>query len=162
MTRWYVTLTWDDWPEGGSYGTVVQAETYDAAVATAKREMAETRDDAFHSTPEEADAAAERLLEALGDEWHVVDCFKLDDFLAEHAPLRVEMTTCTRKAEPLRMTEKVGKVEFPDHTPIEVLRGYPTGLTWVLRGAKLAGTINLMPMLEVATRRLKAAEQEAP
>lgn len=29
--KFYVTLTWHDWSEGGSYGTVVEAESYEDA-----------------------------------------------------------------------------------------------------------------------------------
>ena len=28
--RFYVTLTWDNWPEGGSYGAVVEAKDHEA------------------------------------------------------------------------------------------------------------------------------------
>jgi hypothetical protein len=27
MKRFYVTMTWEDWPEGGSFGHIVEAET---------------------------------------------------------------------------------------------------------------------------------------
>lgn len=158
LPRWYVTMTWDDWPAGGSYGTVVHAFDYDGAVAMAKAEMAAACVEGDYETPEQADAAIARLLTTLGDEWFVVDCFKLDDFLDNHAPLRVSMDVCTRKAEPLRLTESVSKVEFPDHTAIEILRSYPVGVTLVLRGAKLVGTVELRPLLEACVLQLKQAE----
>lgn len=89
--RWYVTLTWDDWPEGGSYGTVIPAEmmacTGEEAVAMAKREMAETR--AFEcnpdAPPDRHEALVDQILRDYGDEWHVVDCFIVDDFIARHS-----------------------------------------------------------------------------
>lgn len=43
MTRYYVTLTWDNWPEGGSYGEVVEAETHDEAETIVRRMMAASR-----------------------------------------------------------------------------------------------------------------------
>ena len=77
--RWYVTLTWDNWPEGGSYGAVVQADDSDDAEHNVRWEMAGTRvDDGCWEDEAE-------VIEAYGEEWHVVDCFKLDDFIAQRA-----------------------------------------------------------------------------
>lgn len=81
MRRFYVTLTWDDWPEGGSYGTVVSVpdddpNPYANAEAQAKYEMAESRAD------EDDDAAY--YLEHYGDEWEVVDNYDLDEHILMH------------------------------------------------------------------------------
>ena len=76
--RFYVTMTWDDWPEGGSFGTIVEAEDYSDAEDACRLEMAETRFD-----PEIHDSESE-VLASYGDEWFVVDCFPLDEFIKEH------------------------------------------------------------------------------
>ena len=41
--RFYVSLTWDNWPEGGSYATIVEATERATAEALARREMAVSR-----------------------------------------------------------------------------------------------------------------------
>jgi len=76
MTRYYVTMTWEDWPEGGSYGTVVEADSSEDAEAKVRREMAETR--AMDDTD------ADEILSLWGDSWHVVDCYDLDEFIADN------------------------------------------------------------------------------
>lgn len=86
MPRFYVTMTWDDWPEGGSYGTVVEAEDHDAAEDAAKWEMAASR-------AEERDMAGDpgmdqEIFDTYADQWHVVDCFDLDTFIADHINLK--------------------------------------------------------------------------
>lgn len=43
MPRFYVSLTWDGWPDGGSFATVVVAADYNVAEQMAKQEMAESR-----------------------------------------------------------------------------------------------------------------------
>jgi len=75
---WYVTLTWDDWPEGGSFGTVVQADNHDDAERAAHWEMAGTRvdDGAFEDEAE--------VIDALIADWHLVDCFRLQDLFDMH------------------------------------------------------------------------------
>ncbi len=81
--RWYVTLTWDDWPEGGSFGTTIEAADHDAAEHGAKREMAlaklnELQDEYDHLSEE---AALQEVLNDYADDWHLVDCFDLDVFI---------------------------------------------------------------------------------
>ncbi len=78
-TRFYVTMTWDDWPEGGSYGTVVEATDYEVAEALCRQEMAASRCD----DPDNDEEVSE-VLETYADEWEVVDCFDLDQFIADH------------------------------------------------------------------------------
>lgn len=78
MTRFYVTMTWDDWPEGGSFGTVIEAKTEDHAEALCKVEMAQSAAD-----NERADHVKDAL-ETWGEQWHVVDCFPVDDFIENH------------------------------------------------------------------------------
>lgn len=115
MKRFYVTMTWDDFPEGGSFGDVIEAETHEQAEAFCRRHMAATRTegaevltyaddlgngwrysldgDEGDGTFESEDAALEagyaaaeqKCLDEYGDEWNVIDCFDLDQFIAQHA-----------------------------------------------------------------------------
>lgn len=97
--RWYVTMTWDDWPEGGSYGTVIEGATdEEEAESLCRREMAcvslegedpETciynDEDIEDQTSVAADEARiSNFMEEYADEWEVIDCFNLDDFIARH------------------------------------------------------------------------------
>ena len=86
MTRFYVTVTWDDWPEGGSYGTIVEAENDDIAKVMVFEEMARARAD--ERTQDAGDVEPEdwqEILSSYADDWHVVDCFDLDEFIDRHA-----------------------------------------------------------------------------
>lgn len=116
MPRFYVTMTWDDWPEGGSYGTVVEAPDHETATEMVRREMAASR-----AGPEDADpdycancmttdqdgsgvcvdcggtdwvegrSAEQVVYEGYAHAWHVVDCFDLDQFIQQHSsPVRIE------------------------------------------------------------------------
>lgn len=86
IKRWYLTLTWEGWPEGGSFGVTIEAADHDAAVNGAKREMALARleplSDAYDGMDEEE--AIKKILETYADDWHVVDCFDLDVFIKNH------------------------------------------------------------------------------
>lgn len=73
--RYYVTLTWDDWPNGGSYGTVVMANNAEDAEHAARWEMANARDEFDHPAD---------CIKAWGHDWHLVDCWLVDDFVARH------------------------------------------------------------------------------
>ena len=77
MQKFYVTMTWDDWPEGGSYGTVIEAQSHEHAEKLCRQEMAQSR-------AEGGDEHAGYYLENYADEWHTVDCFELGDFLERH------------------------------------------------------------------------------
>lgn len=70
--RFYVTLTWEDWPECGSFGTIVEADNWDDAEQTARWEMANHHD----GDPLET-------IENIGYNWHLVDCWDLDEFIAD-------------------------------------------------------------------------------
>lgn len=74
--RWYVTKTWDDWPEGGSFNTIVQADTYGDAEHAAIWEMAQSRADEREDGCDEA-----YIIGIYGHEWHTVDCFTVDGFI---------------------------------------------------------------------------------
>ena len=88
MTKHYVTMTWDNFPEGGSFGAVIEAENHDLAEKLCRQEMADSRadedtHDGFGLEGDECDA--DWFLDSYASEWHVIDCFDLDAFLAEHA-----------------------------------------------------------------------------
>ena len=75
--KFYVTLTWHDWPEGGSYGTVVEAESSQQAEDLARAEMRATY-------AEEGEDYDDDYLDDRNNNWHLVDCFKVDDFIKRH------------------------------------------------------------------------------
>lgn len=77
MTRFYVTLTWHDWPEGGSYGTIVEAKDHEEAEKMARAEMRATY-------AEEGDYDDDDYLDERDHNWHLVDCFDLDQFIERH------------------------------------------------------------------------------
>lgn len=99
LQRYYVTMTWDDWPEGGSYGTVVEATSYQEAEEKCRDEMSVSRSEDSDFDPEqwkpedgeepmdpsEMEDSPEWYLANYGSSWHVVDCFLLDDFIARHS-----------------------------------------------------------------------------
>jgi len=91
MPKFYVTLTWHDWPEGGSYGTVVDAADHDTAEAYARLEMAGAYAEAV--SYEDDVVTPEHVLATYSDRWHVVDCWAVQDFLDQHNPPNKEPTT---------------------------------------------------------------------
>lgn len=76
--RFYVTMTWHGFPEGGTYGAVIEAANATEAEADCRLEMAN------HGFDPECDKCAEDLVKQYENDWHVVDCFDLDAFIAEH------------------------------------------------------------------------------
>lgn len=109
--RFYVTLTWDDWPEGGSFGTVVEATNAEEAEELARDEMADSAasDRGYEDAPDECEncgntdqdgsdicpdcgstswkkgkTAVQQVREDEDEDWHLVDCFDLDEFIAAH------------------------------------------------------------------------------
>lgn len=77
MPRFYCTATWHDWPEGGSYGIIVEAKDHEEAEKMARAKMAESYSATINSTVEYAQRA-------YGYNWHLVDCFDLDQFIERH------------------------------------------------------------------------------
>ena len=69
MPKFYVTMTWHDWPEGGSYGTVVEAKDHDEAHRLTLEEMATSYGEECGTDIVHEDY-----------DWFLVDCFKLSDF----------------------------------------------------------------------------------
>jgi hypothetical protein len=89
MPRFYVTMTWDDFPEGGSYGAVVTADDTTQAEAAVREQMAATRSELYDEDldPEDQDAVdaeTARIVAEYANSWHVVDCFDLDAFIEAH------------------------------------------------------------------------------
>ena len=77
--KFYVTKTWHDWPEGGSYGTVVEANDHAEAEALCEAEMAQAYAEFFDDEEDPVGYARK----AYGQEWHTVDCFDLDEFIED-------------------------------------------------------------------------------
>jgi len=77
MTRWSVTITWEDYPEGGTYGSVVEADSREAAISLCKREMALSRNPRDEQNPEE-------IIAEYGDDWDVIECYDLDQDIIGH------------------------------------------------------------------------------
>jgi hypothetical protein len=80
LKLFYVTMTWDNWPEGGSFGTKVLAEDHADAERLCRRDMATHR-----ASDDDEELDEFHYLDAYGDEWVTVDCFPLDDFIAMHS-----------------------------------------------------------------------------
>ncbi|TVR06647.1 MAG: hypothetical protein EA385_15120 [Salinarimonadaceae bacterium] len=91
--RFYVSITWEDWPNAGSFGDVVFADDAAHAEAVARWKMATAR-------AEEDGCDAYDVIRLHGDDWHVVDCFALDDFIREHAPSMIHLAAYEGDAGP--------------------------------------------------------------
>lgn len=76
MKRYYCTAVWHDFPEGGSFGTIVQAENYAAAEHACMIEMAE-------SYAAEIDEDPQLVFQGYSDSWTIIDCFDLDEFIED-------------------------------------------------------------------------------
>jgi hypothetical protein len=76
--RWYVTMMWDDYPEGGSFGTIVMANGYEQAEAKCRKEMA------AHRVRESDDYTIASVIRDYADYWELVDCYPLDGFIRMH------------------------------------------------------------------------------
>lgn len=85
--RFYVTMLWHDQPEGGSFGTVIEAADQIDAQSLCKQEMALCQAEGWDDpkNAEEADwTDPDYWLREYGDSWETVDCFDLDDFIIRH------------------------------------------------------------------------------
>lgn len=80
MQLFYVTMTWDDWPEGGSYCTVVEAKDYAEAEHFCKFEMAEARTELFEDG--EPESYPGYWMQTYGDVWETVDCVPVSSLMA--------------------------------------------------------------------------------
>lgn len=79
MPYYYVSATWEGWPTAGSFGEILEADSDEEARSCVKQHMAESRAAAVAQEYPEDDATY--YLEHYGEEWHVVDCFLIRDFL---------------------------------------------------------------------------------
>lgn len=79
--RFYVSMTWEDWPACGSYGTVVMAMNQEEATRLCMHEMAACESEG--GCLDDHDEADHDLILDQQD-WHLVDCFPLDDFIQRH------------------------------------------------------------------------------
>ena len=80
LPRWYVTMTWDDWPEGGSFGCTVRAQDHNEAERMAKHLMAESR-----LNERDEDVTEQSVFDVIaGNDWYIIDCFDLDAFIERH------------------------------------------------------------------------------
>lgn len=79
LKRYYVTVTWDNWPEGGSYGDIVEAESPAEAEAIIMQAMADSK------ACEGSDESPEAIMASYASKWHVVDCFDVDAFISSNA-----------------------------------------------------------------------------
>lgn len=93
--QWYVSMTWHNFPEGGTFATVVSARDDKQAKYLALHEMASSYRNNY-GTPAgvllsaDEGVSDEEITSAVAmhflDEWHVVDCFNVAEFFAQHAP----------------------------------------------------------------------------
>lgn len=65
-------------------------------------------------------------------------------------PLNASVVVIRKEDEPLRMTQDFGTITAPDGEKITVVTGFPAPGIIVLRGEKLTGTIDLMPLIQEA------------
>ena len=105
MPKFYVTATWHDFPEGGSYGNVVTADTHDEAERLLKLEMADCTAESCDyvdidkcancgNTDQDGSdtcidcgciewvpgkTAVEQAYDDYASQWHIIDCFKIED-----------------------------------------------------------------------------------
>ncbi|MZR12680.1 hypothetical protein GQE99_06555 [Maritimibacter sp. DP07] len=109
--RSYVTRNWHDYPEGGDFGTIVEAKDHDEAERLCGLEMAacllEESNECDHcgddmgesdtgycddcnarieagEIPADSNLNVQRLMEHYEYQWHTVDCFDLDEFIQRH------------------------------------------------------------------------------
>lgn len=77
---YFVLAAWHDWPEGGTFGTIVEANGYSSAERKCHREMALAEIDSV--------SADERMTWAEAysnqDEWTILECWPVRDFIARH------------------------------------------------------------------------------
>lgn len=115
--EYYVSCTWDNWPEGGSYGTKVRAGSYEEALELTRQEMAATR------TEEDA-------RDVYGYQWQEVDCFKLDAFFSLHAQGRSYTMTLDDWQDDRTNPVRVRIETKPDRIDLSLEDGRHVFLEW--------------------------------
>lgn len=96
MARFYVTMTWEDWPQGGSWVDYVEVEpeapdgqiTSEMVSRAAKKEMALARSLDSEGNPNQEDA--QEILETFGGDWFLADHFNVDEFMDREAARSLE------------------------------------------------------------------------
>lgn len=73
MKTFSLILTWDNFPEGGTYGTVVKAEDETQAEELARQEMAALRSEAHVDDETTHEEAAQSVRDSYEHEWIVVE-----------------------------------------------------------------------------------------
>ena len=81
LRRFYVTMTWDDFPEGGSYGNIFEAVDVGAAVLRCREAMAESRIE-----ERDGEGNVSELVKQYANIWHVIDCWDVDAFVERNLP----------------------------------------------------------------------------
>lgn len=81
MARYYVTMTWEDWPVCGSYGTIIEAKDHEEATKLCMLEMAHCEDGGGC-----LDGVRKKDIDLVlsQQDWHIVDCFNLDEFIKKN------------------------------------------------------------------------------
>lgn len=85
LIRFYVTITWDNFPESGSYGDVVWAKDHRDAEEKVKQNMASVRCEGYNPADYGCSTEGQMLRQfhrAHEHDWQVIDCFPLDEFIA--------------------------------------------------------------------------------
>ena len=70
-------MTWEDWPEGGSFGTIIEAPDHETAESLCRDEAEGMRGD-----PDVI--GEENHPHPYREDWHTVDCWDVDEFIANH------------------------------------------------------------------------------
>ena len=87
LVRFYVTMAWENFPEGGSYGDVVWARDHGEAEDLVRKNMAYVRcegvrpEDYHFYDCETFEQLHAQFLQAHQHQWEVIDCWRLDDFI---------------------------------------------------------------------------------
>ncbi len=113
MKTYYCTANWHDYPEGGTYGDLVQANSYEDAEKELRLLMAASHIDNYwvdedfgiHGLdPEDEEAAIQMVMEMYAYEWVVVDCYPyVDNFINNLGDITDAERTQLRKALEITM-----------------------------------------------------------
>jgi len=110
MTRYYVTMTWDDWPKGGSCGDLIEAEDHRRAKDMCLNMMA----DSLADSDDDADHDAKYYLDKYSGNWNVVDCFDFDAFVANHPHPDNSQFSMAAALDSITVIDKDGNKRLPD------------------------------------------------
>ena len=85
---YYVTKTWENFPEGGSCGEIVWACSYQTAEEVMIEIMIDNRSSEWFEegmSPEEEKASREAYKEANASDWHTIDCTPVREMVQQFA-----------------------------------------------------------------------------